>query len=38
MFEMNIFGKKITEIIFKGNTMYFRDVAFRMELCLYMPC
>ena len=28
--------KKITEIIFTGNTKYFRDGAFRMKLCLYM--
>ena len=36
MFVMNIFGTKITEIIFKGNSKYFRDGAFRTELCLYM--
>ena len=33
---VNIFGTKITEIIFKGNTKYFRDGAFRMKLCLYI--
>ena len=36
MFEVNIFETKITEIIFTGSTKYFRDGAFRMELCLYM--
>ena len=35
MFEVNIFGTKITEVISKGNTKYFRDGAFRMKLCLY---
>ena len=40
MFKVNIFGTKITEVIFKANTKYFRDGAFRMKLCLYMspPC
>ena len=28
MFEVNIFETKITEIIFKGNTKYFRDVSY----------
>ena len=27
----------ITEIFDKGNTKYFRDGAFRCELCLYIP-
>ena len=36
MFDVNIFGTKITEIIFKGYAKYFRDGAFRMKLCLCM--
>ena len=36
LFLRIVFGTKITEIIFKGNTKYFRDGAFRMKLCLYM--
>ena len=30
------FWDKITEIFDQGNTKYFRDGAFRMELCLYI--
>ena len=36
VFDLNIFGTKITEIIFTGSAKLFRENAFRMELCPYI--